>query len=109
MGVQSKMNYSGMNAIVTLIENRMTSINGSLDELSSSVVSKIAESYSGEAATDYQTTLSSISTQMNEDLNSLVTSLKTAITETQADYESQDQKNAASVAEAKAVATSKAD
>lgn len=109
MGVQSKMNYSGMEAVITLIENRMTSINDSLDELSSSVVSKIAAAYSGEAATDYQTTLSSISTQMNEDLNALVTSLKTAINETKADYEAQDLKNAASVAEAKAAATARAD
>lgn len=106
MGVASKMNYAGMDAIVTLVENRMTIIGEYLDTLSSDVVSKIATAYSGEAATAYKETLAAVSEQMNTDLNDLITSLKTAINETQTNYENQDRKMEDSVADAKRVVSS---
>ena len=105
MGVQSKMDYAGMNSIISLVENRMTVINEKLDILSSDVVSEIAASYDGEAATAYKDTLTTISVQMNQDLNDLITKLKTAINETKAEYQKQDLANQQSVAEAKAAYT----
>lgn len=105
MGVQSKMNYTGMDAIVKLVENRMTVINDKLELLSGQVVTEIAAAYDGEAAAAYKETLTTISTQMNQDLNDIVTKLKTAITETQAEYQKQDALNQQSVADAKATYT----
>ena len=98
MAVASGMNYSGMESIVTLIENRIKELNQYFEILSSDVVSKIASAYSGEAADAYQKTLSQVAEQMNTDLNDLITSLKTAITETQSKYAAQDAQMASSVA-----------
>ena len=106
MAVTSGMNYAGMDAIVTLVGNRMTAISGILDTLSTDVVSKIASAYSGEAATAYQDTLNKISQQMTTDLEELTTSLKVKITETQSNYVSQDRKMEESVSEARASVSS---
>lgn len=97
MAVRSGMDYTGMHQLIKYLEGRAGQINTLLRDSIPSLVPKIEEAYSGEAAAKYRDVLSKTAEDMNATLSELIKKLNTTTEEMEAAYKAQEAKMAESV------------
>jgi uncharacterized protein YukE len=99
MATKSGMNYDKVESLIEYLNNKKTEIINGLDDLRTTEPAQIAQHYSGEAAETYKETLDTTVNTISETLEAMINSLRTAASEKQADYASQDQKMQESVSQ----------
>lgn len=94
---KSGMDYAKMQNLIKVLESKASQIDTFLRLELPGIVPKIADAYSGEAATNYKDMLTKTAEDMNTTLNELINNLKTTTEEMEAAYKAQEAKMAASV------------
>ncbi|MBP5678549.1 MAG: hypothetical protein J6X28_01815 [Bacilli bacterium] len=93
MAVEAYIDYERMIDLVDTVQEKADRINIIFDtEILQNRVKEIREFYSGEAATSYETEIKTVTKKVQEDIQKLVTDLRTEATRQKEAWESQDSK-----------------